>query len=101
MGLTNKQELETKPVPSEPWTFKRLFPFSGSVSSISKVFVNPLELMLAWIIFAISIAVLCGRPVPALFYGLAVGCLIEVDYERLREPKKLEFFEKDKKEKKK
>ena len=101
MPITNEQDIPTKPKPSEPWTINRLFPFAGATVNIAKTFSNPLEVLLGFNFFVVGAAVLFGREVPGLFYGLCTLLLVAVVYERLREPKQLEFFEKEKKTKKK
>jgi len=78
MALTSQQDIPEKPKPSEPWTFRRLFPLSGAVTTLAKVFVNPFDVMLGYLILLIGIAELINRDVSPYFYILT-GLIILVD----------------------
>ena len=82
MALTEQQDIPKKPVVAEPWTFKRLFPFSGAVSAITKVFVNPFDVLLGFIILVIGLVELFGRHVSWGFYILAILILAAALFER-------------------
>jgi hypothetical protein len=97
MALTNQQDIPNKPTVSEPWTFKKLLSFNAAVTNLSKVFVNPLEVLLGFVVLVIGLAILFGRTVPVLFYGLALGFLFETTYERLFKPVPLKEEKKSKK----
>lgn len=83
MALASEQNIPKRPEPTEPWTFKRLFDFGG-ISTVSKVFTNPLEVLLGWVVFVVGLAVLIGRPAPVVFYILSLCILASVVYERSR-----------------
>lgn len=101
MALTQDQDLPLKPQPEkEGWTYRRLFPMKATVSAIAKAFVSPLEVLLAYVVFIIGIAVLIGRVVPVLCYILAILLIIAVAVERARAPKVLPPPAKETKEKK-
>jgi hypothetical protein len=85
MALTSQQNIPKQPEVKEPWTFRRLFPLS-SIGAISKMFVSPLEALLGYVVFIVGIAILAGRDVPVLFYGLSACLLGAVVYERLTRP---------------
>lgn len=82
MALTEKQDIPNKPEVREPWTFKRLFPFSGAVSSIAKAFGNPFDVLLGYLVFIIGIAELIGRRVSWFFLALTVLILVADVFER-------------------
>lgn len=61
MALTNEQKIPDKPKqPDQPWTFKRLFPLSA-ITSITKVFKNPYDVLLGYLVLILGIAELLGR----------------------------------------
>ena len=82
MALTNQQDIPNKPEVREPWTFKRLFPFSGAVTSFAKVFVNPFDVLLGYLVFVLGIAELLGRHTSWFFWALTVLILIADIIER-------------------
>ncbi|KKT20016.1 MAG: hypothetical protein UW07_C0044G0014 [Candidatus Nomurabacteria bacterium GW2011_GWF2_43_8] len=82
MALTAQQDIPNKPEVKEPWTFRRLFPFAGAVSAITKVFVNPLDILLGFIILVIGLVELFGRHVSWGFYILAILILVSALFER-------------------
>ena len=101
MALTADQNIpEKKPAASEPWTFKRLFPFKGAALNLTQTFRNPLEVLLGYVVFVIGIAVLFHQPVPSLFYGLCGLLFGAVYYERLLRPIPPPEVKEPKKEKK-
>lgn len=71
MALTNEQSIPDRPVVKEPWTVRRLFPLSV-ITSISKVFTNPLEILLAFLIIVLGIAELIGRHVSWFYFVLTI-----------------------------
>jgi len=97
MGLAANQEIPNKPVPQEPWTFRRLFPFGGAISTLSKVFTSPLEILLGFAILILGLVALFGRPTPILFYILTFILLLCVIFERVGKPKIQPLKEKTKK----
>ncbi len=82
MGLAEKHDIPTKPVAAEPWTFKRLFPFSGAVTNIAKVFVNPLDVLLGYLVIMLGIAELIGRHVSWQFWVLTLLILGATVFQR-------------------
>lgn len=85
MVLTSEQEIKNKPEVKEPWTFKRLFPFGGAVSAITKIFVNPLDVLFGFAVLIIGIIELLGKQVSWGFYILAILILTASFVERLLE----------------
>lgn len=82
MAITSEQDIPIKPVASEPWTFKRLFPFTGAVTSFAKVFVNPFDILFGFIILVIGLVELFGRHISWGFYILAILILAAALFER-------------------
>jgi len=85
MAITSEQNIPTRKEPTEPWTFRRLFPLK-TVDTLTKMFVSPLEILLGYIVLILGIATLAGRTVPVLFYVLSVCLLASVLYERISRP---------------
>lgn len=76
MALTEKQDIPAKPTPpSEPWTFRKLFPFKATVSSITKSFTNPFDILLCFLILIIGISELIGHQASWMMYVLATSIL--------------------------
>lgn len=64
MALTSEQNIPDKPKEKpEPWTFRRLFPFMGAVTNLAKIFVNPFDVLLGYLVVILSIAELLGRSI--------------------------------------
>ena len=65
MPITERQDIPSKPQVSEPWTFKRLFPFKAAASAFSKVlpFFSPLEILFSYLVVILSLAEVVGRRV--------------------------------------
>ena len=82
MALTAQQNIPEKPKISEPWTFRRLFPFAAMASTLSKVFINPFDILLGFIILVIGLVELMGKDVSWGFYILAVLILLAALFER-------------------
>jgi hypothetical protein len=82
MGVASQQDIPNRPEVSEPWTIKRLFPFSGTVTTIAKVFVNPLDVFLAYLVFVLGIAELLGREVSLFMWLLTILILAADIFER-------------------
>lgn len=77
MGLAHNQEVpKKKEETTEPWTFRRLFPFAGVASNFSKTFTNPFDVLLGFLIFVVSVAELLDRHVSWLLYALTVLILL-------------------------
>lgn len=60
MGLTSGQDIPEKKIEHEPWSFKRLFPFIGATTALTKAFTNPFDLLLGYLVFIIGITELIG-----------------------------------------
>ena len=99
MGIAASQEIPQKPEEKSEWTFRRLFPFGGAVTSISKVFINPFDVLLGYLVFILGIAELSGRKVSWMMWVFAVFILLSALLERhkaeISKPK--EEVKKDKK----
>lgn len=82
MAMASKLDIPEKPKVVEPWTFKRLFPFKGTVSALAKNFTNPFDALLAFLILIIGIAELSGSQVSWMTYILTGFILIADVIER-------------------
>lgn len=81
MAIASEQNIPEKPVASEPWTVKRLFSF-GAITTLAKVFVNPFDILLGFIVFFIGLAELLNRHVSLGLYLLAILILAASIFER-------------------
>jgi len=81
MGLTLQQDISNKPEVREPWSFRRLLSF-GAATTLAKVFGNPLDVLLGFIILVIGLVELFGRHVSWGFYTLAILILVSALFER-------------------
>lgn len=100
MALTAQQDIPKKSETQEPWTFRRLFPLAGAVTSITKVFVNPFDILLGFLVLVVGIAELIGHQVSWMLWVLTVLILIADITERRGFPfveKEVEITKKDKK----
>lgn len=61
MGLTNNQELPNKPEVKDSWSFRKLLNISQITSAISKIFVNPVEILSGYMILIVSLAEIVDR----------------------------------------
>ena len=84
MGLTAKQKLEEKPEEKAEWSIRRLFPVSV-VTSLSKVFTNPFDILLAIIVIFLGAAELMGHSVSWGMWVFAVTLLVLDFVERNKE----------------
>lgn len=82
MGLTSDQQLNKRQeeVPAK-WTFKKLFS-SSPVTALTKHFINPMEILLGYLVLVTGIAVLCGLPIPGIFYVLTIVISAIIAYEK-------------------
>lgn len=88
MALTAEQDIPARPkTESEPWSVRRLFPMRATASAIVKMFVSPLEILLAWVFLIIGVAVIFERHIPLPFYVLACILLLGTLFERVGTPK--------------
>mgnify|MGYP001607587443 CR=1 FL=1 len=85
MALTEKQDIPEKPKETqEPWSFRRLFPFKATVSSLTKSFTTPFSILLVFQILIIGVSELIGKQVSSRMYILATFILIADMVERLK-----------------
>lgn len=83
MPLTFQQEIKEKPkAPQEPWSFNKLFPLKATVSSLTKSFSTPLDILLFFLILIIGISELIGGEVSWMLYTLTVFILVANVVER-------------------
>lgn len=82
MALTSSQDIPEKPKVSEPWTIRRLFSFSGIAKSFTKIFVNPLDVLLGYLVFILGIAELIGRDTSWFLWVFAILILAASIFER-------------------
>ena len=71
MALTEQQDIPEKPKVNEPWSFKRLLSF-GTITTLAKVFINPFDVLLGYLVFILGIAELLGRSVSSFVWTFAV-----------------------------
>ena len=83
MGIAQNQDVPKVKEVEQPWTFKRLFPFGGVVTSFTKVFVNPFDVLLGYLVFILGIAELFGRQVSWFMWVFATLILLADVFERL------------------
>lgn len=76
MALTSEQNIPSKPEVHEPWTFRRLFTFAGAVTALTKSFVNPLDVLLGYLVFILGISELIGNRVSWFFWVLTLLILL-------------------------
>jgi hypothetical protein len=81
MGLASAQQLPNKETPESKWTFKKLLS-PGAVAALTKIFVNPLEVILGYMILISGFSVLIGRNISPYFFVLTIFVLAAVVYER-------------------
>ena len=82
MALTSQQDIPNKPIAQEPWTFKRLFPFAGAVTTLTKVFINPFDVLLGYLVLILGIAELLGRHISWFFWAFTTLILLSDLLER-------------------
>lgn len=83
MAIASEQDIPNRPAEqSEQWTFRRLFPFSGAVSSLTKAFANPFDVLLGYMVLVGGAAELIGHPMSWYFWVFAVLILISDLLER-------------------
>ena len=72
MGLTANQKIEKKPEEKSEWSVRKLFPFAAMASTLSKVFVNPFEVLAGVMVLVAGIGELFGRNISWLFYVILI-----------------------------
>lgn len=82
MPLTTREGLPTQTVEKREWTMRPLFPFAKAVDAVTKLFVNPYDILLGFIILVIGAAQLMGRHVAWGFYLIAILILAATIFER-------------------
>lgn len=102
MPLTSDQNIPQKPRATEPWTFRKLFSANNPVSTLAKVFVNPLEVLLGVLVLSVVAIELIGHEVSSGLWFLTGMMLLCVLLERnkgllFKEPLPVEKPKKDKK----
>lgn len=63
MGIAEKQDIPQRKVAEDGWTFRKLFSSSTVTETLAKVFVNPFEVLLGFLVFIIGVVELLGRHV--------------------------------------
>ena len=95
MGLTRDQQIpDKKNEEKSEWSFRRLFPFAGAMTSISKVFVNPFDILLGYLVVILSIAEVLGRHV-SWFLWLLTTLIFFADLVERKTGMTIETKEKD------
>lgn len=82
MGLANEQRIDKKPEEAaSKWTFKKIFSASP-ITTLTRNFVDPLEVLLGYLILVLGVAVVCDRHIPVMFYVLTVLMLLVLIFDR-------------------
>ena len=89
--MAREQEFPKEPQDRQSWSRRALFPLAAIGASLSKVFINPFDVLLGFIILVIGLVELFGRHVSWGLYLLAILILIADLLERhvniLKSPK--------------
>jgi hypothetical protein len=85
MGIASKQELPQRPVEKAPWSFKRMFPMAAMVSSFSKTFINPFDILLGFLVFVVGINELLEHRVSWMLWVFIILILLADLLERYKE----------------
>ena len=80
--LTNQQDIPNKSETREPWTLRRLFPFGGAITTLTKVFINPFDVILVYLVLVLGIAELAGRQTSWFIWGFTTLVLATDIFER-------------------
>ena len=75
MALTADQDIPNKPEVRESWSFRRLLSF-GAANTLVKVFGNPFDVLLGFVVFILGIAELLGRQISWGFWVFAILILL-------------------------
>lgn len=87
MALTSQQDIPIKSeTQKEPWTIKRLFPFTSSVAALTKTFVNPFDILLGFMVFVVGLGELLGIRISGMFWLFMVLILGMCAIERVPDP---------------
>ena len=82
MGMTSQQNIPNKPATEEPWTFKRLLSFGAITTTLTKIFINPFDVLLGYLIFILGIVELIGKQTSWFLWGFVVLLLFVDLFER-------------------
>ena len=85
MAITSEQNIPNKPVVSEPWTFRKLLSGTAVVSTLAKVFVNPLDVLFAFCVVVMAVLEFVGREASTFFLLLTFWLFAAVIFERNKE----------------
>lgn len=91
MALTSQQQIPKRPEEKQEWTFRRLFGLGGAATAVSKVFTNPFDVLLGYLLLIAGVVELLGRHVSWFFWVIIILILFVDLLERRRdvvEPKK-------------
>lgn len=80
--MAQSQEVPKRKEEKEGWTFKRLFPMSATVSTLTKTFSNPFDVLLGYLVAVIGIVELLGRHVSWTMWVFSSFILLAALYER-------------------
>lgn len=83
MALTADQDIPNKPIPNEPWTFRKLFSSGGkATTTLAKVFVTPSQVLLAVLVLTLVAMQLLGKQATLGFQAFTFLVLIAVFFEQ-------------------
>lgn len=76
MPIASDQDIPERPKDKEePWSFRKLFPFKASVSSLIKNFNNPYDIIVVFLVLIIGIAELLSIRISLMTYILTISVL--------------------------
>lgn len=83
MAITSEQDIPKKPIPNEPWTFRKLFSSGGkATTTLAKVFVTPSQVLLAVLVLTLVAIELLERQATLGFQAFTFLVLIAVFFEQ-------------------
>lgn len=84
-------ELPTKPREKSPWSMTKLFPFASAVSTVTKQFTSPFDILLGFSILVAGIIEVTGNHASWLLYVviilLVIGALFERNVDKFIPPR--------------
>lgn len=80
-----QQDIKTRPVVSEPWSVKKLFPVKAMASAISKTMTSLFDFILVYLVIIISITELIGHHVSWFMWIFMILIFLAVLSERNKE----------------
>ena len=85
MAITSEQDIPSRPKPTEPWTFRKLLSGTAVISTLAKVFVNPLDVLFAFSVVVMAALEFMERRASDSFLFLTALLFVAVIFERNKE----------------